>query len=131
MGSAPSDRRRAATTRPLRSSAARIDATFAALADPTRRAVVRLLLREPLRAGELAQRVGASPPALSRHLRVLQRAGLLVPHAVEGDARVRRYALAPRALEPLRGWLDEAEALWQRQLAAFAAFAEREAGAGR
>lgn len=104
---------------------ARIDAAFAALADPTRRAVVHELVRAPRRAGELAERVGTSPAALSRHLRVLKRAGLLQESGVEDDARVRIYHLAPRALAPLRDWLEDAEAMWQQQLEAFAAYAER------
>ena len=65
------------------SSPARVDldAAFAALADSTRRAVIRELLRAPLRAGELAERVDMSAPALSRHLRVLREAGLIVEGA--------------------------------------------------
>src|ERR1700733_14662573 len=52
-----------------------LDTTFAALADPTRRAVIRALLQKRHRAGELAAMVRMSPPALSRHLRVLRKAG--------------------------------------------------------
>lgn len=105
-------------------TAASEDLAFAALADPTRRAVVRALVRAPLRAGELATRVGASAPALSRHLRVLKRAGVVTDEGVEADARVRIYRLAPTALEPVRGWLAEVEQAWGEQLAAFRDYAE-------
>ena len=102
----------------------RIDLAFAALADPTRRAVVRALVRRPHRAGELAQALGTSAPALSRHLRQLRVAGLVQDLAIAEDARVRLYQLAPKALEPLRRWLDEAETMWGEQLRSFKAFAE-------
>ena len=106
-----------------------IDRSFAALADPTRRAIVRALVQRPHRAGELAERLHASAPALSRHLRVLREAGLVHDLAIDDDARVRLYELAPQALAPLRHWLDELEAMWGEQLQAFKAFAE--GGAGR
>lgn len=101
-----------------------LDAAFAALADSTRRAVIRELLREPLRAGELAARVQMSPPALSRHLRVLREAGLIVEDGVENDARVSVYKVDLVAFAPVRGWLDEVETHWREQLASFKAYAE-------
>jgi len=104
---------------------ANLDSTFNALADSTRRAVIGALLREPRRAGELAQEVGMSAPALSRHLRVLRRASLITEQSIESDARVRVYRLNPNALAPLRSWLEEAAALWEEQLEAFKAYAER------
>lgn len=107
------------------STDADLDAAFAALADPTRRAVIRELLRAPLRAGELAARVRMSPPALSRHLRVLREAGLIVEDGVEHDARVSLYKLDLDALSPVRRWLDEAQAHWLEQLASFKQYAER------
>ena len=61
-----------------------VDRTFAALADPTRRAVVELLGSGPRRAGELAAAAGTSPPTMSRHLRVLLAAGIeLFPDPLE------------------------------------------------
>lgn len=101
-----------------------LDAAFFALADGTRRAVIRELLHEALRAGELAQRVGMSPPALSRHLRVLREAGLIVEEGVEHDARVRLFNLDHAAFASVRQWLDEVEAHWREQLAAFKDYAE-------
>ena len=97
---------------------------LAALADPTRRAVVGLLARGPQRAGELAAALGLAPPSLSRHLRVLRKSGLIADEEPEHDARVRLYRLQPAALAPLRSWLEELEAFWGDQLQAFKAHAE-------
>ncbi|MEZ4403308.1 MAG: metalloregulator ArsR/SmtB family transcription factor [Kofleriaceae bacterium] len=104
-----------------------LDDTLAALADPTRRAVIDTLRRGPRRAGELAAHLGVSAPALSRHLRVLRRAGVVTDDAVADDARVRVYRLEPQPFADVRGWLDEVEAFWVDQLAAFKAHAERTA----
>jgi len=98
---------------------------ISALADPTRRGVVGLLARGPQRAGELATALGMTPPTLSRHLRVLRKAGLITDDEPEDDARVRLYRLQPGALHPLRDWLAELEAFWGDQLGAFKAHAER------
>ena len=106
-------------------SAPTLDAAIAALGDATRRKVIGVLLKRPHRAGELARALAISPPALSRHLRQLRRSGLIVDSGVERDARVRVYTLDPSALAPLRSWLDQVEGLWQDQLQAFKAHAER------
>ncbi len=106
-------------------AAAAVDRTLAALADPTRRAVIELLRRKPRRAGELSDALGISPPALSRHLRVLRKTGVITDDEVEDDARVRLYRLQPEPFAVLRGWLDEVEAFWTGQLAAFKAHAEK------
>lgn len=101
-----------------------VDAAFSALADPTRRAVVELLRTGPQRAGELAEALAVTPPALSRHLRVLRRSGLVTDDEPDHDARVRLYRLQPAGFAPLRDWLDELEAFWSDQLLAFKAHAE-------
>jgi DNA-binding transcriptional ArsR family regulator len=72
-----------------------LDATLAALADPTRRAVIDLLRTTPRRAGELANLLEVSPPALSRHLRLLRAQGLVQEEGNDDDARVRMYSLKP------------------------------------
>jgi DNA-binding transcriptional ArsR family regulator len=87
--------------------------------------VVDLLRRSPRRAGELAEALDASPPALTRHLRVLRESGLVEEGPLPGDGRVRVYQLRPEPFQALRGWLDEVEAFWGDQLAAFKAHAER------
>jgi DNA-binding transcriptional ArsR family regulator len=102
-----------------------LDGAFAALADPTRRAVIRALLRKPLRAGELAARVEMSPPALSRHLRVLREAGLIIEESIEADARVRVYTLHVHAFAPVKDWLAQVDELWREQLQALKERAER------
>ena len=69
-----------------------------------------------------------SPPALSRHLRVLRRGGVIVDDTLDDDARVRLYRLRPEVFATLRGWLDEVESFWGDQLQSFKAHAERKAG---
>jgi DNA-binding transcriptional ArsR family regulator len=105
-------------------SSAALDRTFAALSDPTRRGVVDLLRAEPRRAGDLAQELAVTPPALSRHLRLLRQSGLVEEAALPGDGRVRLYRLCPEPFADLRGWLDQVESFWSGQLAAFKAHAE-------
>jgi DNA-binding transcriptional ArsR family regulator len=102
-----------------------IDRTFAALADPTRRAVVDLLRKKPRRAGELARSFHMSSPAMSRHLRVMRKAGLVELGDDEEDARVRVYRLRKQPFASLRSWVEDVEAFWNQQLLAFKAHAER------
>jgi DNA-binding transcriptional ArsR family regulator len=103
---------------------AELDQTLLALADPTRRAVVDLLSAGPRRSGALAEALSLSPPAMSRHLRVLRKARLVEEEALEDDARVRVYRLRAEPLQALRGWVDEVSAFWGDQLQAFKAYAE-------
>jgi DNA-binding transcriptional ArsR family regulator len=86
--------------------------------------VVDLLRKRPRRAGELAAAFDMSPPAMSRHLRVLRKTGLVDENHLGDDARVRVYRLRREPFEALRGWLDEVEAFWEGQLASFKAHAE-------
>lgn len=102
-----------------------LDDTLAALADPTRRAVVDLLRREPRRAGELAESLGMSPPAMSRHLRVLRQCGLVEEDRLDDDGRVRLLRLRPQPFDELRQWVDEVEQFWAGQLNSFKRHAER------
>lgn len=102
-----------------------LDDTLAALADPTRRRVVDLLRRRPRRAGELSSAFGVSPPAMSRHLRVLRRHGLIEEERVDDDARVRVYRLRPERFDELQKWLRQVETFWTDQLEAFKRHAER------
>ena len=105
-----------------------LDRTFAALADPTRRQVIDHLRVSPRRAGELATTLNVSAPAMSRHLRVLRRSGLVEEERIEEDARVHVYRLRQEHFLTLRGWLDQVEAFWADQLEAFKAHAERTRG---
>ncbi len=117
--------------REVMTSAATLDQTFVALADPTRRGVVDLLRKRPRRAGELAAALDMSPPAMSRHLRVLRRTGLVEEAGLEEDARVRVYRLRPEPFSAMRQWLDQVEAFWTLELEAFKAHAERSRGRKR
>lgn len=106
-------------------SAAKVDRTLAALADPSRRGVIDLLRERPHRAGELAQAMHLSFPAMSRHLRTLRRSGLVEEDRDEFDSRVRIYRLRPEAIATLRTWLAETDAMWARQLAALRAHVQK------
>ena len=103
---------------------ARVDKTFAALADPHRRHAVELLGERPRRAGELAAALGLPAPVMSRHLRQLKASGLVEETHPAFDARVRIYALKDGAMAELKRWLADTEAMWATQLASFKAHVE-------
>jgi len=106
-------------------SASNLDRTLAALADPYRRRVIDLLRERPHRAGELAEVMEVSFPAMSRHLRTLRSSGLVDEARDEFDSRVRIYRLRPEAMTSLRNWLAETDAMWARQLSAFKAHLQK------
>jgi DNA-binding transcriptional ArsR family regulator len=108
-----------------------LESTLAALAEPTRLAVIDLLRKRPRCASEIADALSMSRPAMSRHLRVLRKAGVVSESELEDDARVRVYRLEQEPFGALRGWLDEVEAFWGVQLQAFKAHAERTRGKKR
>lgn len=90
----------------------------AALGDPSREAIVRLLVEGERSVGDIAERLPISRPAVSKHLRVLEGAGLAVARA-EGTRRL--YSVDPAALATLR---DELDRLWQRALSRYALLAD-------
>jgi len=94
--------------------------TFAALADPTRRAVFERLAERPRAVGALAKELPVSRPAVSQHLKILKEAGLVADRA-DGASRV--YYIDPKGLGQMRAWLDR---FWDVALAAFQAEVERE-----
>jgi DNA-binding transcriptional ArsR family regulator len=104
---------------------ASLDGTLAALADPHRRRVVDLLAARPRSAGDLARALAITPPAMSRHLKMLRLSGLVEESHPEFDARVRIYALRPEPMVHLLRWLEESERLWSQQLLAFKAHIEK------
>jgi DNA-binding transcriptional ArsR family regulator len=108
-----------------RTQGAALDRTLAALADPHRRRAIDLLARRPRAAGELAKDLGLAPPAMSRHLRALRQCGLVDETHPAFDARVRIYALRSGAMIELLRWLEQIEAMWAEQLAAFRAHLEK------
>ncbi|MGH6956582.1 MAG: ArsR/SmtB family transcription factor [Caulobacteraceae bacterium] len=93
---------------------------FAALADPTRRAVFERLAQGPRAVGELARGLPVSRPAVSQHLKVLKDAGLVSDRA---DGARRLYQIDPHGLGQVRAWLDRH---WEAALTAFQAEVERD-----
>jgi len=94
-------------------SAPRLDAVFAALADPTRRAILGRLARGEASVSEIARPFRISLPAVSRHLRVLGSAGLVVR---KKEGRVHRVRLAAAPLKSAADWLEEYRQFWGAQL---------------
>ncbi|MBN8633046.1 MAG: winged helix-turn-helix transcriptional regulator [Rhodobacterales bacterium] len=89
-----------------------LDAPFAALADPTRRAILARLAQGEANVQDLARPFAISQPAISRHLKVLEDAGLIETR-IAGTARPRR--LKPDAMAQLWHWLGQYRALWEDQ----------------
>ena len=102
-----------------------LDDVLLALAEPTRRRVVELLGEGPKRAGALSAAVGTSPPAMSRHLRVLLEAGVIADERPAEDARARVFRLRPESIVALQAWLDQLKAEWDDQLGSFKRHVER------
>jgi DNA-binding transcriptional ArsR family regulator len=91
-------------------SQAALDLTFHALADHTRRSLIHQLARgESRSAGELGRRFRSAQPTISRHLKVLEQAGL-IERTVEG--RVHRFRLRREPLADAGGWIARHEAFW-------------------
>jgi DNA-binding transcriptional ArsR family regulator len=88
-----------------------LDLTFAALADPTRRAILAQLARGEASVTELAAPHAMSLPAVSKHLKVLERARLITRGR---DAQWRPCQLAPAPLAIVAAWLDRYRALWEQ-----------------
>jgi DNA-binding transcriptional ArsR family regulator len=91
-------------------STARLDATFAALADPTRRAILARLARGEASVTELGRPFRMSQPAVSKHLKVLERAGL-ISRGQEAQRRPRR--LEPKPLAEATEWLERYRRIWE------------------
>jgi len=96
-----------------------LGAVFQALSDPTRQRVIELLAGGPRRAGELADAAGVSPPSMSRHLRVLLAADMVIAERPVEDARTRIFRLRPESVVGLQAWLDQLKAHWDEQLSSF------------
>src|SRR5690348_7839885 len=92
------------------STSQQLDATFAALADPTRRAILARLAQGEATVGELAEPFAMSQPAISKHLRVLERAGL-IRGGRDAQRRPRRIEAQP--LHEANQWIERYRALWE------------------
>lgn len=90
----------------------RLDATFAALADPTRRAILARLAGGEASVAELAAPFAMSQPAISKHLKVLEKAGLV---SRGRDAQKRPVHLEAQPLAEATGWLIEYRKFWEKQ----------------
>lgn len=99
------------------------EATFHALADPTRRAVLDLLRRGAQPAGQIAEAFPVSRPAISKHLRQLRQARLVVEHR---RGRHRYYQLNAAPLKAVDSWLEEYRQFWQLNLTNLKNFVEQE-----
>jgi DNA-binding transcriptional ArsR family regulator len=97
-----------------------LDRTIAALADPTRRAVLDKLRPGPMSVGEIAAGMPVSRPAVSQHLKALKVAGLV---ETEPRGAARFYRVNPTGLADLRAWI---ESYWEGPLTAFKSYAERD-----
>jgi DNA-binding transcriptional ArsR family regulator len=91
----------------------RLSGTFHALADPTRRAILARLALGEASAGDLAKPFAISQPAISKHLKVLERAGLI---SRSREAQYRPCRLEPQALKRVDEWLEEYRRLWEARL---------------
>jgi DNA-binding transcriptional ArsR family regulator len=99
------------------------EATFQALADPTRRAVLDLLRRGSQPAGQIASAFPVSRPAISKHLRLLRRAHLVREHR---EGRHRVYQLNPEPLRAVDSWIEQYRVFWTNSLNNLKAFVETE-----
>ena len=100
-----------------------LDAIFGALSHPTRRALIEQLAGGPERVGDLAEPHDMSLAAVSKHLQVLEDAGLI---EVEQDGRVRRCHLEAAPLSDAFGWLTRYRVFWEDRFDALAAHLEEE-----
>jgi DNA-binding transcriptional ArsR family regulator len=106
----------------------RLSTTFAALADPTRRAILARLMQGETTVGELARPFDISAPAISRHLRVLESAGL-IERRVEAQWRLCR--LRGDAMREAADWLERYRAFWEESLDRLADYLESRPNPGK
>jgi DNA-binding transcriptional ArsR family regulator len=99
----------------------RLDAVFSALADPTRRRIIARLSAGPASVGELAEPFSISLPAVSKHLSVLERAGLV---RRERDGRIQRCQLDARPLEAASEFIERYRTFWEDSLDQLAQYLE-------
>jgi DNA-binding transcriptional ArsR family regulator len=100
---------------------------FAAIADPTRRAVLELLREGELPVKALLQAIGATKSALSQHLAVLRRAGLV---EVRREGRLRLYSIRPEPLEEVVDWIGVFSQFWDEKLENLGRYLDREPSPG-
>lgn len=104
-------------------SAPSLDAVFAALSDPTRRRILEILARAESCVTDLAKPFSVSLPAISKHLRVLEKAGLV---RRKRDGRVHRLRLEARPMRDAANWIERYRGFWDGQLDALADYFEKQ-----
>ncbi len=100
-----------------------LSTTFAALADPTRRAILARLATGEATVGEIAEPFRVSLPAISRHLKVLENANLIARHK---DAQWRRCRLEPEPLRAAADWVAQYRIFWEERFDALDRFLDRQ-----
>jgi len=103
-------------------SSVSLDATFAALADPTRRRILESLSHQQLRVKELAEPFAMSLPAVSKHLRVLENAGLLKRRRLGREHHIK---LEPTPMRNAMQWIEQYRKFWEGSLDALAEYLEK------
>jgi DNA-binding transcriptional ArsR family regulator len=106
-------------TRPAIAESTRLDRMFLALADPTRRAIIDRLIREPCSVSALAEPLRLSLPAMGHHLRTLEQGGLIRSAKV---GRVRTVSINPRAVAEVERWVTSRRRNLERRLDRLQAF---------
>jgi DNA-binding transcriptional ArsR family regulator len=91
----------------------KLDAVFAALSDPTRRRMLERLARRSMTIGEMSEGFAISAPAVSKHVKVLEQAGLLARDVV---GREHRCVLQPKAMDNAASWIEEQKRFWNATL---------------
>jgi DNA-binding transcriptional ArsR family regulator len=106
----------------MSSQAQELNQVFSALADPTRRRIIERLAHGQTTAGELAAPFGISKPAVSRHLKVLEGAGLIIRRK---SAQRHLFDLSPAALDLAAGWIRHYRSFWEHRLEALGRFIDQ------
>ena len=102
-----------------------LDRTFAALADPTRRRILAQLTRGDRCVTDVARRYKMSLPAVSKHLRVLEKAGLLRRRRYRRDGRIHEMQLHAKPLKQAAQWVEEYRRFWEGSLDRLAAYLQK------
>ena len=108
---------------PDSSDTEQLNLTFSALSDPTRRAILERLATGSSTVGELAEPFDMSRPAISKHLRVLENAGLV---STERDGRISRCSLDARPMRVASEWVEHYRVFWEQHLDALARYFEEQ-----
>lgn len=107
--------------RMVKHSDEQLNGTFAALSDPTRRAILAHLAEGEAQAGDLAAPFGISLPAISKHLKVLEKAQLIRRRR---EGRNHRFTVNPQPMQAAMSWVEQYRVFWEQQLGALERYLE-------